>query len=430
MKKKTFNLAIVGLGNIGSYFYKHLTYNKDQIEKKTNTNINIKYLSARNKSKKRKISIPKSKWIKNYLDVTKKKDVDIIIELIGGSEGPAKKLVFNGIKNRKHIVTANKSLISKYGNELSKLAESNKVNLEFEAAVAGGVPIIRVLKEGLITNKINKIYGILNGTSNYILSKMSESKLNFNEVLLNAKKLGYAESNPKSDLNGEDAKSKIQILSSLAFNCFINKSDINVEGIQSVDQIDIQNAETLGYKIKHLAIAELKENKLIQSVHTCMIKKNSYIANINGVLNAVIIEGKPIGNYTMQGEGAGPGPTTSALISDICSILRGNIKLPFTIADKNRKKIKTMNFSQQYFSSYIRLDVLDKAGVLSGITKILSKNHISVKRLIQNQFRSKKFASIIIISHQSKNSNITKAISELSNKKFIINKPKFFRIEV
>ncbi len=429
MKKKIFNIAIVGLGNIGLNLYKHLIDNIQSIKKKTNVDLKIKYVSAKNKSKKRKILISKSKWLKNYLEASTKKDVDLIIELIGGSEGPAKKLVFNSIKNKKHIVTANKALIAKYGDKLSKLAEKNKVNLEYEAAVAGGVPIIRVIKEGLITNKISKVYGILNGTSNYILSKMSETQLNLSDVIEKAKKLGYAESNPKSDLNGEDAKSKIQILSSLAFNSFINKSKIIVEGIKDVDHIDIRNAEILGFKIKHLAIAEIKNNNLIQSVYPCMVSKDSYIANINGVLNAVIIEGKPIGKFTIQGEGAGPGPTTSALVSDICSILRGNIKLPFSIPNKNRKKFTSIDLSNEYFSSYIRLDVVDKKGVLSSITKILSKNKISVKRLIQNSFKNKKFASIIIISHKAKNLNLVKSVSELSNKKFIINKPKFFRIE-
>ena len=262
MKKEKYNIAIVGLGNIGINLYKHIIQSKKNIKKKTNAELNIKYVSAKNIKKKRKVKIPKKKWLKNYLDASKKEDIHIVVELIGGSEGAAKKLVFNSIKNKKHVVTANKSLISKYGNQLSKLAEKNKVNLEFEAAVAGGIPIIRAIKEGLITNKIYKVYGILNGTSNYILSKMSETKLNFKEVLENAKNLGYAETNPESDLNGDDAKSKIQILSSLAFNSFINNSNINIEGIQTIDQVDISNAKTLGYKIKHLAIAYTKCSSL------------------------------------------------------------------------------------------------------------------------------------------------------------------------
>ena len=252
----------------------------------------MKYVSAKNRFKKRRIKIPKKKWLKNCFKASKLKDIDIVVELIGGAEWRAKKLVFDSIKNKKHVVTANKALISKYGDQLAELAEQKKVNLEYEAAVAGGIPVIRILKEGLIGNKISKIYGILNGTSNYILSNMEKIKMDFETVLKKAKELGYAESNPKSDLNGEDVKSKIQILSSLAFNCFINKSKINLEGINNVDQIDIKNARILGYKIKHLGVAELENGKLIQGVYPCLVKKESHISNVNDVLNAIIIEGR------------------------------------------------------------------------------------------------------------------------------------------
>ena len=428
-KNKKFNIAIVGLGNIGLYLYEHLQKNKKNIKAKNNIDLDIKYVSAKNRFKKRRLKIPKNKWLKNYAEIYKKKDVNIVVELIGGSDGAAKKLVFESIKNRKHVVTANKALISKHGDELAKLAEEKRVNLEYEAAVAGGIPIIRILKEGLIANKINKIYGVLNGTSNYILSNMDKSKMDFNFVLNKAKKLGYAESNPKSDLNGEDVKSKLQILASLAFNSFINKNKINVEGIKHIDQVDIKNASTLGYKIKHLGIAEIEQGKLIQRIHPCLIKKESYLGNVNNVLNAVIVEGKPIGRFVIQGEGAGPGATTSALVSDICSILRGNIKFPFSVSNLNRKKIPTIDLSNKVFSSYIRLDVLDKKGVLSSITKIMAKNKISVKRLIQNPFRGKKFASIIIISHKARNNNFVKCMNQLDKKNFILNKTKFIRIE-
>ena len=428
-KNKKLNIAIVGLGNIGLNLYRHLEKNKKSITEKNNINFEIKYVSAKNKNKKRKINIPKKKWLKNYLLAPRLIDVDVVVELIGGSEGPAKKLVFNSLKNKKHVITANKALISKYGDELALLAERKKVNLEFEAAVAGGIPIIRTLKEGMIANKTNKIYGILNGTSNYILSNMDKMKMDFKSVLEKAKKLGYAESNPKSDLNGEDVKSKIQILSSLAFNSFINNSKINLEGINNIDEIDINNAEILGYKIKHLGLSEIENGKLIQRVHPCLIKKESRISNVNGVLNAVIIEGKPIGKSVLQGEGAGPGPITSALVSDICSVLRGNIKFPFSVSHSNRKKIIPADLSEKIFSSYIRLDVIDKKGVLSSITKTMSKNKISVKRLIQNPFKGKKFASIVIISHKAKNKNLVKCIKQLKKNNFILKNPKFIRIE-
>ena len=429
IKKNNFNIAIVGLGNIGLSLLKHLNQNKKSIIEKNNVNFNVKYVSAKNKNKKRKISIPKNKWLSHYLKASTLKDVDIVVELIGGSEGPAKKLVFNSIKNKKHVVTANKSLISKHGDKLALLAEKNKVNIEYEAAVAGGIPIIRTLKEGLIANSTRKIYGILNGTSNFILSNMDKMNMNFNDVLNNAKKLGYAESNPKSDLNGDDVKSKIQILSALAFNCFVNNKNINVEGINFIDKTDIKNANFLGYKIKHLGLSEIINGRLIQRVHPCLINKESRLSNVNGVLNAVIIEGKPVGKSVLQGEGAGPGPTTSALVSDICSVLRGNVKYPFSMSVSKRKKIKSADLSNKIFSSYIRLDVIDKKGVLSEITKLMSKNKISVKRLIQNPLKQKKYASIIMISHKSKDKNLKKCINSLSKKNFIISKPKFIRIE-
>ena len=429
IKKKNLNIAIVGLGNIGINLLKHLNQNRNSIIEKNNASFEVKYVSAKNKNKKRKIIIPKKKWLSHYLQASTIKDIDVVVELIGGSEGPAKKLVFDSIKNKKHVVTANKSLISKYGDKLALLAEKNKVNIEYEAAVAGGIPIIRTLKEGLIANKTRRIYGILNGTSNYILSNMDKMNINFDEVLNNAKKLGYAESNPKSDLNGDDVKSKIQILSALAFNCFINNKNINVEGINFIDNVDIKNANILGYKIKHLGLSEIVNRTLIQRVHPCLIKKDSRLSNVDGVLNAVIIDGDPVGKSVLQGEGAGPGPTTSALVSDICSVLRGNVKYPFSSSFSKRKKIKSVDLSNKIFSSYIRIDVVDKKGVLSSITKIMSKNKISVKRLIQRPFKQKKYASIIIISHKSKDKNLKKCIYELSKKNFIIKKPKFIRIE-
>tara|TARA_A100001011_G_C14252683_1_gene818632 strand:- start:433 stop:1731 length:1299 start_codon:yes stop_codon:yes gene_type:complete len=429
IKKKTFKIAIVGLGNIGLNLYKHLIKNRNSIIQKNNVNFEIKYVSAKSKNKKRGFKIDKKKWLSNYLQASYFKDIDIVIELIGGAEGAAKKLVFSSLKNKKHVVTANKSLISKYGDKLAIIAEKNKVNLEFEAAVAGGIPIIRTLKEGLIANKNKKIYGILNGTSNFILSNMDKNKMSFQNVLNKAKRLGYAESNPKSDLNGEDVKSKVQILSSLAFNCFINQSNINLEGINFIDEIDIKNANILGYKIKHLGISEIDKGKLIQRVHPCLIKKDSRLSNVDGVLNAIITESIPLGKSVLQGEGAGPGPTTSALVSDICSILRGNIKFPFSVSYKKRQKIKSLDLSNKYFSFYIRLDVIDKKGVLSSITKTMSKNKVSVKRLIQNPFKKRKFATIIMVSHRVKNINLIKCINEVSKKNFIVKRPKFIRIE-
>ncbi len=423
------NIVIVGLGNIGSYFYNYLRKNKKIIFNKTNVLPNILFISAKSLKKRRNFTLPKKIWLKNYLLATKDKNVDVVVELIGGAEGSAKKLVFEALKNGKHVITANKALVAKYGDQLSKIAEKNNVNFEFEAAVCGGIPVIRSIKEGLIANNINKIYGILNGTSNYILSCMDKKKLEYNEALLQAKKLGYAESNATSDINGVDVASKLKILTALSFNSFINNKSILVEGIKNIDQIDIDNANQLGYKIKLIGVAELEKKKIIQRVHPALVAGNSYIAKINGVLNAVIIESNPVGKTVLQGEGAGPGPTTSSLISDLCSILRGNVKFPFVLADKKRKHPLFANINDKKFSVYLRLDVKDKHGILSDVTKVMAKNQVSVKRLIQNPTANKKNASIVIVTHEAKSSSISTVLSILKKKNYLINIPKIIRIE-
>ena len=427
--KKKINIAIVGFGNIGSYFYKSIEKNKKAISIKTGSLPVVKYISAKNFRKRRKIKIPKAKWIKDPIKLVNKKDVDIIVELIGGSDGIAKRLVAAALSNKKHVVTANKALISKHGDKLAYLAEKNNVNLEYEASVAGGVPIIRSIKEGLIANKISKIYGILNGTTNYILSTMEKSGKSFIEVLNKAKELGFAESNPLSDLNGSDAASKIRILSSIAFNRTISKNKILTEGIQNINLTDILHSKNLGYKIKLLAIAEIKNNKLIERVHPCLILKNSYIANINGVLNAIVVDGYPIGRSVLQGEGAGPGATSSALISDLCSILSGNIKYPFGMSYSLRKKIGKFNILNRTCSAYLRIEVKDQPGVLSSITKIFAKSKISIKNLVQVPDRKNKRATVVIITHQTLEKNFHNLLSYLNKNKFVLQKPIFIRIE-
>ena len=429
MKFEKVNIAIVGLGNIGSYFYKTLLKNKANISSKTGKIPVIKYLSARNIKKKRGFKISKFKWVKKPLDLTKFKDVDIIVELIGGSDGVAKKLVFAALKNKIHVITANKALMAKHGDQLAHLAEKNHVNLEYEASVAGGVPIIRAIKEGLILNKISKIYGILNGTTNFILTSMESKKKNFNDVLDDAKKLGFAETNPASDLNGNDSAAKLRILSSLAFNKKISKNQILTEGIQNINLTDIIHAKKLGYKIKLLSISEIRSNKLIERVHPCLISSNSSLSNIGGVLNSIVVDGFPVGKSIFQGEGAGPGATTSALISDLCSVLRGNIKYPFGISSKYRKKISNFDINKHVCSSYLRVEVKDIPGVLSSITKIFAKNKISIKNLLQKPNKKKKMATIIIITHNNLEENYKKLVSNLFKNKYVLKKPTFIRIE-
>ena len=423
------NIAIVGLGQIGIYLYNELITKKKDIENKTGRKINIVAISAKNKNKKRRFKINKNIFFRNPQDILKKRNINILFECIGQSDGISKKIVENALKNKIHVITPNKELIAKHGDYLCKLAEKNKINLEFEAAVAGGIPILRTIKEGLATNKITKVYGILNGTCNYILSQMEKTKSSFKNVLASAQKLGYAEpGNPKFDLNGQDTLSKVKILSSLSFNKKISKGNYLMEGIENIDSKDFNMTDQLGLRIKLLGITEIINNKLFERVHPCLVKKESYIGNVNNVMNAVILEGFPVGESILQGEGAGPGPTSSALMSDLLSILRGNIKHPFGVADKKRVKPDLYDVNNYENSLYIRFEVKDKPGVLSDITKKLAKHKISIQRLIQIPDNSKRKASIIIITHRTKELNSRRCLNSFKNNKNILKNPVLLRL--
>ena len=426
---KNINIAVIGLGQIGSYVLNELNTKKKDIETKTGKRIKVIAISAKNKNKKRKFKINKKIFYSNPLDILKIKNLDIVIEAIGLSDGISKKIIETALQNKIHVITPNKALISKHGDSLSKLAERQKVNLEFEASVAGGIPIIRTIKESLATNKITKIYGILNGTCNYILTEMEYTKDNFKNVLKKAQILGYAEpGNPKLDLNGYDAFAKVRILSSLAFNKKISNSKCLMDGIENIQYKDIEIANQLNFRIKLLGITEIINNQLFERVHPCLVKKDSYIGNVNGVMNAVIIDGKPVGESILQGEGAGPGPTSSALMSDLLSILRGNIKYPFGLPFIKRKKARVYQLKNYSNSLYLRIEVKDKPGVLSKITKLLADRNISIERLIQIPDHKLKTASIVIITHKSKELDAQKCISLFKSNKNILKNPVLIRL--
>ena len=426
---KTFNIAIVGLGQIGSYLYNEIITKKKDIELKTGKKIRIIAISAKNKNKVRKFKINKKIFFSDPLNIIKEKKIDIIFECIGLSDGISKKVIEKALIKKINVITPNKALVAKHGDYLSKLAEKNNVNFEFEASVAGGIPVLRTIKEGLATNKINKIYGILNGTTNYILTEMENSKQEFSKVLQKAQKLGYAEpSNPKLDLNGFDAFAKVRILSALAFNFKISRHNCIMEGIEKIDLKDIEIANQLNLRIKLLGISEIRGNHLMETVHPCLVDKNSYIGNVNGVMNAVIMHGKPIGETVLQGEGAGPGPTSSSLLSDLLSILRGNIKKPFGIPYQERKDVKPFNSNNYINSLYLRFEVIDKPGVLSLITNRLAKYKISIKRIIQTPDKKNNRATIVIITHKTSEINSRKCLSIFKKKKNILKFPTLIRL--
>jgi len=427
--KNNINIAVVGLGQIGNYLLNELKNKKKEIKLLTGKDINIVAISAKNKNKKRKFKINKKIFYKNPFKILNDKKIDILFECIGQSDGISKKIVEKALNDKIHVITPNKALISKHGDYLSKIAEKKKVNLEFEASVGGGIPILRTIKEGLSTNIITKVYGILNGTCNYILSEMDKTNDNFKNVLKKAQSLGYAEpGDPKLDINGYDTLAKVRILSSLAFKKKISRNNLLMEGIEFIEPKDFKIANQLNLKIKLLGITEIINNSLFERVHPCLVKKKSYIGNVDGVMNAVILEGKPVGESILQGEGAGPGPTSSALMSDLLSILRGNIKNPLGASSDKRKFISPFNINNYENSLYLRFEVKDKPGVLSEITKSLAKNHISIQRMIQIPDNKLKTASIVIITHKTKQLNSDNCLKSLKKNKKILKRPVLLRL--
>ena len=427
--KKDFNIAVVGLGQVGIYLLNELNTKKKEIKIKTGKNINVVAVSAKNINKKRQFKFNKKIFFKNPLEIFKKKKVDIMFEVIGQSDGISKKIVETALRNKINVITPNKTLIAKHGDYLAQLAEKNKVNLEFEASVAGGIPIIKTIKEGLSTNKINKVYGILNGTTNYILTEMEKTGETFDKVLKKAQLLGYAEpGNPKLDLNGFDAFAKVRILSALSYNSLISKNKCIMEGIENIDVKDIKIANQLNLRIKLLGISEIINGKLFETVQPCLVGKNTYIGNVSGVMNAVITSGKPVGESILQGEGAGPGPTSSSLLSDLISILSGNVKNPFGVASNKRKKIQVLNNNYYTNSLYIRFEVKDKPGVLSSITNRFAKFKISIKRIIQTPDKKNKKATIVIITHKTTEINATNCLSIFKKNKNILKFPTLIRL--
>ncbi len=428
MNKYT-NIAIVGLGQIGLYLYNELRLKKNYIEKKTGKKIKIVAISAKNKNKKRKFKINKKIFFSNPLNIFQNKKIDILFECIGLSDGISKKIVETALKKQIHVITPNKALISKHGDYLANLAEQSNVNLEFEASVAGGIPILKTIKEGLAANKLTKVYGILNGTTNYILTEMENSHENFDKVLKKAQNLGYAEpGNPKLDLNGFDAFAKVKILSALAFNNKISKNISIMEGIENIDLKDIKIASQLNLRIKLLGISKIINKRLFETVHPCLVSKDSYIGNISGVMNAVITQGTPVGESVLQGEGAGPGPTSSSLLSDLLSILRGNLNKPFGISSSKRKKIKPFINGNYTNSLYLRFEVKDKPGVLSIITKRLAKFKISIKRIIQTPDKKNNRATIVIITHKTSERNSNRCLTIFKKNKYILKFPTLIRL--
>ena len=424
---KTYSVGIAGLGTVGTGFVNQILKFKSNSQKIAN--IKISKIAVKNIRKKRSIKLSNLPITTNTLSLAKDKNIDIVIELIGGSSGVAYKLIKESLKNEKHVITANKALLAVHGNELAQIAEKNNVSLNYEAAVAGGIPIVKAVRENLRYNNIYKIYGILNGTCNYILTKMENDKGDFKDILKDAQNKGFAELDPSFDINGIDAAHKIVILSSLAFNVKLDFKSTFIEGISKIDSADFKYARELGYTIRLIAMASISKNSVQQRVHPCFIKKSSDVAKVADETNAIIVQDKSIGKNIFQGPGAGSGPTGASVLSDLMDILRGTRNLPLGTAISKKLKAKIDKIEDLSFSYYLRIKAKDKPGVLAKISKALSSQKISIESIIQNPPVQTQNAEIILVLHKTKESMLLSALKKIRKIKDVGSSVKFIRIE-
>ena len=415
------NIGIAGFGTVGQGFFSQINKNFK--------NFKVIQIAVKNVKKKRKINLKNIKVTSKVQELAINPNIQVLVECIGGSSGAAYKLVKTAIENKKHIITANKALLAIHGNELVKLAEKNNVSISYEAAIAGGIPIVKTVRENLKYNNISKIYGILNGTCNYILTKMEKEGKDFSLVLKDAQKLGFAELDPTFDIKGIDAAHKITLLSSLAFNVPIKFSSTYIEGVDKVELDDFRFSREFGYKIKLLGIAERKKDSYEQRVHPCLVKEDSEIAKVENELNAVVVIDDMIGKTVLIGPGAGGKPTGAAIVADLIDLNRGNINLPLGNSISNSKKLKNINILDSSFAYYLKIVVKDEVGVMRRISDILARNKISIDQQKQEHSNKRGYATIVIITHKVKEKIFSKAIKEINNMKRINNKVKFIRTE-
>ena len=432
MNKKILKIGIVGLGSVGQGVIKILQENSELIKNKTNTDIQIIGICAKDKNKKRDISINKYKWFDNPKSLAEDKSLDVLIELIGGEDGIALEVVESAISSYKHVITANKALLAKHGNYLFGLAEKNKVTILYEAAVAGAIPIIKTLKESTASNNISALYGILNGTCNYILTSMERDSITFDEALGKAKELGFAEADPTFDIEGYDAAHKLSILASVSFSQSIAYNDISIQGIKNISLDDILAAKDYGYKIKLLGIAKKNHNKLTQNVRPCLVPSESQLAKIDWEKNAVVIKGSFFGELMLSGPGAGRLPTASAVFGDIFDIINEtnypSLGTPLLNLSKN---ISSDNYNEKA-RFYLRFLLPDVSGTMASITNIMAKNNISIdditQRISKKMFKQN-LVPITIITSTTDFVSINKAVEDINKNNYSPISPNIIIIE-
>jgi homoserine dehydrogenase len=422
-------IAIAGLGNVGSGTVQLLTQNSDLLRKRSGRPLKITSISARDKNKDRGFSTDGMIWFNDPVAMAKEADADVLVELIGGEEGIAKEVCEQALKSGKHVVTANKALLAVNGESLVSLAENNKVVLNYEAAVAGGIPIVKAIREGLAGNNIKRIYGILNGTCNYILTEMRTQRRAFDEVLLEAQKLGYAEAEPSMDVDGIDAAQKLSLLSSLAFGTKINFSAVYTEGIRRISLLDIDYAEELGFRIKLLGSAQRTAEGIEQRVYPCMVDQSFPIAHVEGAYNAIVGIGDFVGNTMFQGLGAGAGPTASAVVADLIDISHDRRAPTLGVSYNLLENIPDIEIGKHIGPYYVRLMVADRPGVIADITAAFRDEKVSIESMIQRSRSTTEAVPVILNMHDCKEYEMQRALSNISTLDSVIEEPTMIRIE-
>lgn len=425
----TLKIGVAGLGTVGGGVLRILEQNADILERRSGVRLRISAVSARDRNRDRGLSLEHYTWFDDATELAKSDEVDVVVELIGGEDGVAKAVVEAAIAHQKHVVTANKALLAHHGNALASAAEGAEVALNFEAAVAGGIPIVKAMREGLSANRFRRVYGILNGTCNYILTQMQDTGRDFDDILGEAQELGYAEADPAFDVDGIDAAHKLALLTSLAFGSLVDFDAIYIEGIRGVEAVDIAFARELDYRIKLLAIARLTDNGIEQRVHPCMVPADTPIAAVNGVFNAVVAEGDFVDRTVYEGRGAGEGPTASAVVADIMDIARGSRLPTFSVPAAALEQIAVSPMEKHFGAYYVRLSVVDQPGVIADISTIFRDSAISIESLLQRGRAPDEAVPVVMITHDTEEAGMVAALARIANLPAVLAPPKMIRIE-
>ena len=422
-------IALAGLGTVGVGTLQLLNKHAALLEKRCGRPIQVGAVSARQRRRDRGVSLAGFEWYDDPVDMAKHADAEVVVELIGGSGGVARDVCEAAIANRRHVVTANKALLAHHGTGLARAAEAAGVTLAYEAAVAGGIPIVKALREGLAANGVGRVFGILNGTCNYILTNMRESGREFADVLAEAQALGYAEADPSFDVDGVDTAHKLAILASLAFGCEIDFAAVHTEGIRRVSPLDIRFAEELGFRVKLLGLAARTEAGVEQRVHPCLVPLDAPIAHIEGVFNAVVAEGDGADTIMLEGRGAGAGPTASAVGADLVDIARRRTTPTFAVPATDLEALPAAPMERHRGAYYIRLMVLDRPGVFADVAAALRDHDVSMEGVLQRGRAPGAVVPVVMTTHETEERGMIAALAQIEALDAVAEPPCMIRIE-